>query len=208
MAHISLQVKNRSVIGNQVRKLRRDGILPCVIYSNKLSSINVEVPVGVFARVFKISGKNHVIDVDVEGKVYPCIVHDTDIHPVTGNIRHVDFLFVNLKEKVVASVPVVYTGESKAVKELGGVLNTTVDELEVSALPDSIPAEITVDISAIESFGDVIKVSDLVKSTSYDIQEEPDFVVVSVNAPTAEVAQEEESVTTETLVETKTPENK
>ena len=207
MAHISLQVQNRSITGNQVRKLRRDGILPCVIYSNKLESISIEVAAGVFARVFKEAGKNHVIDVKVDKKTYPCIVHQIDIHPVTGNIRHVDFLSVNLKEKVVASVPVVYIGESKAVKELGGVLNTTVDELEVSALPDSIPSEITIDISAIENFGDVIKVQDLAKDISYEIQEEPEYVVVSVNAPTAEVV-EETPVEVAAEPETKTSETK
>jgi large subunit ribosomal protein L25 len=191
MAHLNLHVKNRTVLGNQVRKLRRDGKLPAVIYSNKLSSLSVELPLGDFNRVYRESGKNHVIDIKIEeGKTYPCIVHALDIHPVTGVVRHVDFLFVNLKEKVVASVPVVYIGESKAVKELGGVLNISVNELEVSALPDEIPAEIVVDISSIENYGDVIRLQDLVTLKTYEIQEDPEFLIASVTAPTAEVVEE------------------
>jgi large subunit ribosomal protein L25 len=191
MAHLNLQVKTRIILGNQVRKLRREGKLPAVIYSNKLSSLSVELPLGDFNRVYKESGKNHVIDIKIEGgKSYPCIVHALDIHPVTGVVRHVDFLFVNLKEKVVASVPVVYVGESKAVKELGGVLNTSVSELEVLALPDEIPAEIVVDISSIEDYGDAIRLQDLAMVKTYEIQEDPEFLIASVTAPTAEVVEE------------------
>jgi large subunit ribosomal protein L25 len=200
MIHSALQAKKRTVLGNQVRKLRRDGILPCVIYSKKLSPICVELVQGEFNRVYKIAGKNHVIDLKLEKKTYPCIVHDVDIHPVTGVVRHVDFLSVDLKQKVTASVPVSYIGESKAVKELGGILNTLIDELEVSALPDEIPSEIVVDVSKIEQFGDLIRIQDLQQDSSYVFEGDADTVLVSVTA--ASVEEEVEAEAVETPVET------
>ncbi|MEM1312766.1 MAG: 50S ribosomal protein L25 [Patescibacteria group bacterium] len=192
MEHLNLQVKKREVLGNRVRKLRREGKLPAVIYSNKVDPISIELPLGSFNQVFKLSGKNHVIDVSVAGaKSYPCIVHVLDIHPVTGVVRHVDFLAVNLKEKVVASVPITFVGESKAVKELGGILNEVVNNLEVLALPDKIPAELKVDISTLEDFNSAIRVGDLdLSGEAYEVQGDSDLLIVSITAPTSEVIDE------------------
>jgi large subunit ribosomal protein L25 len=165
-----------------------------LFYSHTVDSIAVEIPYGEFYKNFKVAGKTHVIDLKIGSKnTIPCIVHDLDIHPVTGNVRHVDFLAVNLKEKVVASVPLNYVGESNAVKQLGGVLNTTLNEISVSALPDNIPDEVVVDISKIETFSDVIKISDLLIDKNYSILGDSEIVLVSVTQATQEQTDDIES---------------
>jgi len=187
MAHVSLVATSRTVTGNSVRKLRNLGIIPAVIYSNQLKSRNLELVLGQFLKAFKESGKTHVIDLQIDGKeTLPCIVHILDVDPVKGTVRHVDFLSVNLNEKVIASVPLVYIGESKAVKESGGILNTTLKELEVEALPDNIPSQIEVDITVLESFDDVIRVSSLNKSSDYSIIDDGDLVVASITSQSVE----------------------
>jgi large subunit ribosomal protein L25 len=184
MAHVKLKAQERSIHGNQVRKLRREGILPGVIYSKKTQSSTLQVSFAEFYRVFKEAGKTHVVDLTIgEGKTLPCIIHDMDIDPVSGLPRHVDFLQVNLKEKVVAAVPVEYVGEAPGVKEFGAVLNTAVQELDVEALPDKLPSAITVDVSALATMTDVIRVVDLLTSAAdYSIVAEPELVLASLTS--------------------------
>ncbi len=187
MAHVNLASQTRTVIGNQVRKLRREGIIPAVVYSSKVSPINLQVQLRDFYRVYKEAGTTHVIDLQMDkNKVQPCIVHELDINPVSGRLRHIDFLAVDLKEKVVASVPIRLIGESVAVKEAGGVVTTSVDELEVEALPDNIPSEILVDLSLLKTYEDVIRVEDLPKSDNYEIKEEPELVLASIGKESSE----------------------
>ncbi len=209
MAHVNLLVKNRTIIGNKVKSIRRDNIIPAVIYGLNAEPRNLSIEKGLFRKVFKEAGKTNVIDLtlDDDKTKLACIIQDLDIHPVTGDIRHVDFLAVNLKQKVHASVPVVYIGESKAIKELGGVLNTTVSELEVHALPDEIPSEIEIDISKIENFNDIIKVQDLGINAKYEIDADPELLLVSVTAPSGEDDGKgsDDVVPAEVIAETPTP---
>lgn len=211
MTHASLVANTRTTLGNSVRKIRKDGLLPAVIYSKSVSPIALQLPLGEFIKVFKTAGKTHVIDLKIDTKkAVPCIVQELDVDPVSGGLRHVDFLAVNLKEKVVASVPVTIVGEAPAVKELDGVLTTPVQELDVEALPDSIPSEIVVDVSTLVSFDDVIRVENLPVSETYTIKEDPDTVLASITAqtqeveeaPVAEVTPEEGAVEAEKTEET------
>jgi large subunit ribosomal protein L25 len=192
-----------------VRILRREGNLPAVIYSKSVSPISLEISQREFYKTYKLTGKTNVIDLKIgEKQTLPCIVHALDVHPVRGEIRHVDFLAVNLKEKVTASVPVLFSGESKAVKELGGILSTSINQLEVEALPDEIPSEIVVDISTLEAFDDVIRVENLPTSTSYKVQNDSDLVIASITSQTVESAEISTSATEESGADQTSPENK
>lgn len=209
MAHQILQANLRSKIGNSVRILRREGNLPAVIYSKSVSPISLEISQREFYKIFKLTGKTHVIDLKIgDNTILPCIVHALDIHPVRGEVRHIDFLAVNLQEKVVASVPIVYTGESKAVKELGGILSVSVNKLEVEALPDEIPSEIIVDISVLETFEDVIRVENLSKSLSYTIENDLDLVLASVTSQTVDSSDVITSASEGSVLDQPTTENK
>jgi large subunit ribosomal protein L25 len=181
MKHAELEVQARELFGNQARKLRRDGILPAVVYSKKQEPIHIQVNTRDFYTLFKQSGYTHVVELKLGSqKNTPVIVHEVDVHPVTGEARHVDFLAVNLKEKVKTSVPVELVGTAVGVKELGALLSSNLDEIEVEALPDNIPESIQVDVTHLAQIHDSIKVSDLAKSDKYDILEEPEEVIVSL----------------------------
>jgi large subunit ribosomal protein L25 len=184
MAHAKIQVKSRSEIGHTARKLRRQGIIPAVIYGKNTKPVAIKLGFGEFIRAFKEAGRTHVIDVVVDDskKALPCIIHDMDIDPVSSRPRHVDFLSVNLKEKVVATVPLNFTNESSAAKQYGAVLSTLMDDIEVSALPDNIPDHIDVDLSVITELSDVIRVGDLPKSDTFEILTDPEAVLVTLIA--------------------------
>lgn len=198
MAHIKLEAQSRTLTGNKARKLRRDGIVPAVVFSKDFGSQNVQVSFSDFFRVYREAGKNNVIDLMLEGKKLPVIVHGMDVHPVKGLPRHVDFLSVNLKEKVTASVPVVLTGEALGVKDQGLVLIQDLEEIEVTALPDKLPNEITLDVTELKEIGDHYSVGDLKIEGEYEFATEAEHVVVTLVAQSKE---EDFDTGTETIIE-------
>jgi large subunit ribosomal protein L25 len=197
MSHSELNVEKRIITGNQVRKLRRDSIIPSVIYSNAVTPINIQIKIGEFIKVYKEAGKTHVIDLTVDGKVIPTIVQDLDINPITQQVRHVDFLAVNLNIKVTTAVPVELVGDSRGVKENALVLTQNVKELEVTALPDNIPEVIEVNVTDLFEIGDNISISDLPKSTNYEISEDTDLVLATLVAQSIEIETTSEIVSTQ-----------
>ena len=187
MSHSELNVEKRTILGNQVRKLRKQNIIPSVIYSNIVKPINIQIKIGEFIKVYKEAGKTHVIDLAIDNKIIPTIVQDLDINPITQQVRHVDFLAVNLKEKVIASVPVLLTGEAKGVKENALVLIQNTKELQIIALPDNIPEFIEVDVSSLVQIGNNISISDLPKFINYEISEDTDLILASLAAQSIEI---------------------
>ncbi len=180
MKHFQLEIQSRQIVGNQAGKLRRVGILPAVMYGKGKPSKTVQVDKKSFIAAYKQVGHTNVVDLCLENEIIPAIIHDIDIHPVTGEPRHVDFLIVNLKEKVKATVPIKYVGTAKGVKELGAVLTANYNELEIEALPDDIPDFIEVDVSELAEIHDSISVADLPKNEKYEILQDPEEILVSL----------------------------
>ncbi len=197
--HTQITAEVRTVHGNSLRKLRKQGILPAVLFSKDIESVSLQLNYLQFLRTYKEAGKSHVIDVTVDNKVYPCIVNSLDIHPVTGKLRHVDLLLVNLKRKVTATVAINFIGESPAVKEYGAVLMTPLQEIEVEALPDKLPEAIDVDLSKLVSLSDMIRVQDLDLSSEYEIVAEPDTILATL-VNNSDSDGDEEEVVVETAV--------
>src|SRR3990172_3857960 len=143
----TLTVANRTLFGRKVKNLRKDGILPANIYGKKIKSQSVEVNLDEFAKVFKDAGETQVIELKLGREKRPVLIHNLQEDPVSDKIIHVDFLQVDLKEKVVAKVPVELTGESPSEKEGTGVVVLQVGEIEVEALPGDLPEKFEVDLS-------------------------------------------------------------
>ncbi|MEI6326880.1 MAG: 50S ribosomal protein L25 [Candidatus Roizmanbacteria bacterium] len=177
----------RTTLGKQNRSLRKSGNIPAAIFGEGKPTAPVTLSAIEFGKVFAQTGETTVIYCVIDGTEVPTLVADLAINPVLETVDHVDFRRVNLKKKISAQVPVRVSGESLAVKMLSGVLLQQVQEIEVEALPQNIPQEITVDISGITEIGQEIKVSNLAVSTNYTILEDASRVLVSV------VAHKEES---------------
>lgn len=183
---IELNAQNREILGSRVRKLRRDGYIPAVLYGKNQEALSLRVSAKEFGKVFKEAGESTLVYVNVNGQVYPTIIHDVARDPVTDGILHTDFYKVRLDEKIKTNVPVVFAGESLAVKELGGIFIRNVNELEVEAFPQDLPHEITVDISSLKNFGDQILVKDIDLSTNVNIEAGGDAIVATVQEPMSE----------------------
>lgn len=161
---IELNAENRKVLGGGVRKLRRDGYIPAILYGKGQEPLPLQISLKDFNKTFKIAGESTLVYIGVDSQSYPTIIHDVARDPLTNGILHADFYKVRLDEKIKAGVPVVFVGESPAVKDLGGIFVRNVNELEVEALPQNLPHELTIDISVLKNFGDKITVGDLKQS--------------------------------------------
>lgn len=130
------------------RRMRRDDQIPAVVYGQGMDPISVSVA----RRDLRIAlsgpaGMNTVLDLTVDGTVYPAIVKDMQRHPVRRTVQHVDFLQINLDEEIRVNIPVRLEGEAKDVMNENGLVDLTMSEIEVSTTPKNIPDEIVIDVT-------------------------------------------------------------
>ena len=122
-ARPTLAAENREVTGKLVHRLRKSGRLPAVVYGHGQGSANVSVDAHDFDLLRKHTGPNALVDLSVDGKkAKPVLINQVQVHPVTRRPIHADLFLVNMTEELTVDVPLVATGESGAVVQLGGTL--------------------------------------------------------------------------------------
>lgn len=183
MDSIILKGEKREVQGKKVKSLKSKGVLPGILYGPEIKNISVEVNLLEFNKVYGKAGESSLITLKIDSKEYPVLIYETKRDPLTNNFIHVDFYQPILTEEVEASVPVVFEGESLAVKDLGGTLIKEVQELKVKALPQNLPHEIRVNINVLKTFEDEILVKDLKLPENVAISKNPEDVVAVVTPP-------------------------
>src|SRR5581483_10051747 len=132
---------------------------------------------------YRQAGESSLIELLVDKEKRPVLVNDIQQDPVSGAIIHIDFFQASLKEEVEVAVPLVFEGVAPAEKDLGGVLNKNLLEIEVKALPQNLPHEITVSLESLKTFDDHILVKDLKVPSNVTILKNPDEVVAAVLPP-------------------------
>ncbi len=179
MKRYKLKVEKRKVLGKQVKKLRRDGILPCNIYGKGIKSTAVQVPQKDFDAVYKEAGETGLVDVELDGKLTPVLIHNMQ-KDFRGNVLHADFFQVNLKEKVKTMVPLEIVGEPKAVLDKVGLLMNILSEVEVEALPEELPENIEVSVEHLANIDEQITVADLKVPEGVTVLTEPEQVISKI----------------------------
>lgn len=170
----------RTTGSSESRRLRREDKIPAVLYGQGMEPLVLHVERRDLRLALSGSaGTNTVLDLQVNGKVYPAIVKEMQRHPVRRTVSHVDFLQVNLSEAVTVSVPVRLEGEAKAVLSAGGLVDPAVDTIEISSTPGNIPDEIVVDITNMQ-VGDVVRLADLTLPAGVSATGDPEMAVVTV----------------------------
>lgn len=175
-----LNAQKRTVTGRKVKKLRSSGLLPANIYGKKIKSIAVTVPSKDFTTVFAKAGETGLIELVIDDKKHPVLIHNVQYHPVTSEPLHVDLFEVDLKEKVSAKVPLEFIGDSPAVSDKVGVLLTNISEIEVEALPADLPEKLEVDVSGLVVINQSIKVNELKTSDKVKILTDHNLEIVKV----------------------------
>jgi large subunit ribosomal protein L25 len=180
------------------RRLRREDHIPGVVYGHGMDPISISV----VRRELRLAlsgpaGVNTVIDLTVDGKVYPAIVKELQRHPVRRNVSHIDFIQVDLNEEILIAIPVRLEGEAKAVIDEGGLVDPAVDTIEVRTTPRSIPNEIVIDITDM-TMDSVITLADIKLPAGVTATADPETAIVTVlvtreeELPEGEAAEGEE----------------
>jgi large subunit ribosomal protein L25 len=186
MDNVELKATPRTATGRHVRALRRSGLLPAVIYGHNVEPISISLDDREATRVLARLSSSSLITINLEGKEYPSLVREKQQNHVRRNLIHVDFMVVSLTEKIRANVEIILTGNSAAVKDFNAMLINGLNELEVEALPQDLPANVMVDISSLVKIGDGIHVRDIVLSDKVHIMNSPDEMIVLATPPAKE----------------------
>ena len=186
---MKLTVQLREETGKNVKRIRKDWLVPAVVYGKMLETpVLLKCVKNDFIRVYRTSG--YSTPIELTGAVDQLVLlHAMQLDPVTDEVLSLDFLAVDKHQKVTANVPVVLVGESTVEKLNQGKIQLVKDSVEVSALPQDLPHEIEVDLSKVTSVNDVIFVRDLTVAKKVEIVDDAQQPVVTV----VELEGEEES---------------
>ena len=187
MKSVSISGSPRENVGKKDAKAQRvQGMIPCVLYGGKEQKMFV-VEEGQFRNLLYTPEVKYV-ELTVDGQTYNAIVQETQFHPITDRLLHVDFLEVVDGKPITIEIPFKITGTSPGVLK-GGFLHKRVRKLKVRGLLENIPECITADISNLD-IEDVIRICDI-NIDNLSIIDNPNKVIVSVNQTRNVVATEE-----------------
>ena len=191
MQRHKLKVEKRTVVGKKVKKLRKDGILPANVYGKDIKSLAVQVKQKDFDAVYKEAGETGLVDLNVDSEIRPVLIHNVQRDYLTRLPVHADFYQVNLKEKVKTMVPLILTGEAKAVADKVGIVLQPLSGVEVEALPTDLPENIEVPVEHLAVVDEQITVKDLKVPTGVTVLTDPEQVVVKIGELISKEAQEQ-----------------
>ena len=196
MEKVILKAEIREETGKaKVKKLRKNNIVPAVVYKSGKESVNIKVKARDLLEVLSTSaGENVLITLKVGGKKeardLTCIIKEIQRDPVKEDIIHVDLNEISLTEKLKVKVPVHSRGEAEGVVKDEGVLEHVLWEVEIECLPTQIPEKIEVEVGAMK-IGDTVYVKDLPVPPGVQILNDPELTVLSVAPPAKEELPEE-----------------
>lgn len=191
MSSLLKATKREGFKKSDLTDLRSAGKLPAVVYGYKVENTSISVDEIDLVKTIREVGRNGVIDLEIEGKKQKVVLSDYQSDFLKDEIIHADFLAINMSSELDVDVTVHLTGEAAGTNE-GGVVQTTLHELSVTAKPSDIPEYIEVDISKLE-IGDTISVGDIRDSYKVTINHEDDEAIASVLAPRVEEEPEEDA---------------
>ena len=183
------------------RRERREDSIPAVVYGLGMEPISISVARRDLRQALSGSaGMNTILDLSVDGSVYPAIIKEMQRHPVRRTVQHVDFIQINLDEQIIVSVPVRMEGHAKAVSDEGGLVDLNRTEIEISTTPRSIPDEIVVDVSEMD-MDSTITIGDLDLPSGVSATGEAEWAVVTVLTMRTPVLDEEDAAAEEAASE-------
>ncbi len=170
MAEITLQAERRKVVGKPVRRLRRSGLVPAIFYGLRMEPLPIQIPHKTLNEVYRQAGSSTLIQVVLDGNIYPALIRDLQRDPISQEILHLDLERVDLERPITAQVPVILKGTSPVVEQGLAVLTR--------GLAAAVPACIEVDISAITRPEQAVHAGDLSLPPEVYLLTDPGAVIV------------------------------
>ncbi|MBU5313225.1 50S ribosomal protein L25 [Tissierella carlieri] len=193
MTAIKMQIQKRTESGkNLVKKIRKDNIIPAVVYSRGGETASVSVDSAEFLRVYKSAGSSSLLSLELEGETIPAIIKEIQRHPVKNQILHVDFQKLNMDEKVRMTVPIVLVNRD-SIKLQPSILMQLLDQIEIECLPTDIPNGAEVDVENMDfTTPMLVKDLDIANNENITILRELEDVVCTLTQPSINREDEDE----------------
>ena len=191
---IIIKIEKRTLTGKKVSQLRRQGILPGVVYGHKVESYPVQMDTHSTSLLMKKITPTTLVSLDLDRKKTKAIVRERVYGVVTGHLLHLDFMAVSMTEKLRAKIALELVGVAPVLDAVpGSLVNHVLNEIEIEALPNDMPERIEVDVTQLASAEDVITVADLNLGDKITVLTDESEIVVSVGyvAEEAEPAEAE-----------------
>ncbi|MCM3639449.1 50S ribosomal protein L25/general stress protein Ctc [Sporosarcina luteola] len=181
----SREVKTRSAL----TALRNEGFIPSVVYGYNTESTPIAVKESDLLKTLREVGRNGVLKLEVDGKQLNVVLNDFQEDALIGDIRHADFLAIDMAEELEVDVTVHLVGNSIGEKE-GGVVQQPNREVTIKVKPSDIPESFEVDISEMQ-IGDTMTVADVRAKSKFEILSDDEYALVLISAPRSEAEMEE-----------------
>ena len=192
MEKVVINAEKRDVVGKKVGSLRRQGLIPGVMYGHNEPPFPITMNAREIERVINNLRSSSIVTVKVNGESHQALIREKQKDYIRNQIIHIDFQILSLKEKIRSKIEVKLVGVAPAVKNFNGIVLQEREFIDVEALPADLPERITVDISGLENIGDLIRVGDLDISDAVTVFDDVNDVIVSISGAMAEEAVEEE----------------
>lgn len=190
-ATYELKAEARDRVGKgSSRELRRNGLIPAVIYGDKQAPIAIALSTNEVTKRIHAGGfMTTVATIELDGQKISVLPKDYQLDPVRDFTMHVDFLRVSATSRVTVEVPVHFINEDQSAIKTGGVLNIVRHEVELECPANDIPEFLTADLAGLK-VGDSVHISDIKLPNGVEATIDRDFTIASIVAP---VADEEEA---------------
>ena len=188
---VTVDAEQRTVLGKKSSQLRRAGIIPAVVYGQS-EPLHIQMHRTPLRRALRQAGSNELIDINVGGKKLTVLAREIQQHPTRGDVLHVDFFEVNMRETIIAEISLVMVGEpADELRELGQVTQI-LHGVEVECLPGDLVSEIEFDISHLSSPDDIVYVHEIQLPEGLSLITDPEATVTSFDYFREEEEEEEE----------------
>nr|HID13604.1 50S ribosomal protein L25 [Anaerolineae bacterium] len=180
--YVELTAEKRTVLGKQVKQLRRQGWVPGVMYGHGFDPMPLQFEARGLRQVLSQTGGSQLIRIKVKGQKQPerALVREVQREPIRGTLLHVDFYRVMMTERLTAEVPLELVGESPVVEQKEGILLHGLSTVEVECLPGNLVDAIEVDLSDLTEVDQALHVRDLAVPAGMEILTDPDEMIVRV----------------------------
>lgn len=192
---IRLILEPRRVLGKKVKQLRRAGFTPVHLYGPGIDSQSLQCSNRELLATLTRAGRNTPIAISIEGSDDENLALVRDIHwePVRGDLLHVDFLRVDVAQRISAEVPLTLVGESEGAREARGAVVQRLYSLQIEALPLSIPQEMQVDVSLLNEPESVIRARDIELPADVTLLTDPETMVAGIDVARGQVGEVEDT---------------
>lgn len=187
MSTFTLPANLRTAKGRKTNALRAEGNVPAVVYGSGTEPKMLTVDRVQFVKTYKDAGESSIIELAIDGaSPLHVLIQDFQLDPLRDEVTHIDFRSVDMSKEIEAEVELEFVGESMAVKALGGTFVPSKDSVLVRCLPSKLVRKLSIDISILKSFDDVIRISDIALPDGMTIEDDGNTTLAAVQAPRSE----------------------